>query len=45
MINIIGEDVNEIDDISEASIYLYGKSEVRAGRKMGHINYVTQRQS
>ncbi|MEO0799528.1 MAG: hypothetical protein AAFY53_10030, partial [Pseudomonadota bacterium] len=25
------------------SVHLYGKSEARAGRKMGHINRVTPR--
>ena len=45
MINIIGEDINRINNISDGSIHLYGKRKIRPGRKMGHINYVTQRKS
>jgi 5-(carboxyamino)imidazole ribonucleotide synthase len=44
MENLIGEDVYRLPDLaaeSGASIHLYGKSEVRAGRKMGHVNRVT----
>ena len=41
MQNLIGEDVNKIDEFYEndaAKIHLYAKSEVKAGRKMGHVN-------
>lgn len=40
MINLIGDDINKIDAfevIENAYIHLYGKTEARAGRKMGHI--------
>lgn len=41
MKNLIGEDVNDLEKFyqnSRAKIHLYGKSEVKAGRKMGHVN-------
>jgi 5-(carboxyamino)imidazole ribonucleotide synthase len=40
MINLVGDDVlavNEIIDKSDQWMHLYGKGEVRSGRKMGHI--------
>lgn len=40
MDNLIGEDALRWEDILEedgASLHLYGKSEIRAGRKMGHM--------
>ncbi|WP_404378658.1 5-(carboxyamino)imidazole ribonucleotide synthase [Caenispirillum salinarum] len=43
MKNLIGEDVHQWQGaLSEttAHVHLYGKAEVRAGRKMGHINYL-----
>lgn len=43
MTNLIGDDVNDIDTLASlphAHIHLYGKSEARAGRKMGHINQI-----
>jgi 5-(carboxyamino)imidazole ribonucleotide synthase len=48
MTNLIGDDVNRWGDLSEepnTAIHLYGKSEARPGRKMGHINRLTPRQS
>jgi len=41
MENLIGEDVESWDLLSaepHTHIHLYGKSEARAGRKMGHVN-------
>ncbi|MEI7670142.1 MAG: 5-(carboxyamino)imidazole ribonucleotide synthase [Pseudomonadota bacterium] len=41
MKNLIGEDVLDADKYlknKNAKLYLYGKSEIRAGRKMGHVN-------
>ena len=39
MTNIISEKITT--DIKEnQSIYSYGKKEIRAGRKMGHINTI-----
>jgi 5-(carboxyamino)imidazole ribonucleotide synthase len=42
MENLIGDDMNRIPQLSKsnAAIHLYGKAEVKAGRKMGHINRV-----
>jgi 5-(carboxyamino)imidazole ribonucleotide synthase len=43
MENLIGDDVLRIPEIAAtgAAIHLYGKSEARAGRKMGHVNRIT----
>ena len=41
MKNLIGEDVNDIGNYQSddnAIIHLYGKEEVKKGRKMGHVN-------
>ena len=43
MKNIIGLDVEEFAkkiDKTNATIYNYGKTEVRPNRKMGHITYI-----
>ncbi|ALI55065.1 5-(carboxyamino)imidazole ribonucleotide synthase [Celeribacter marinus] len=44
MLNLIGDDVDRIADFAKggsAGIHLYGKADVKAGRKMGHINTIT----
>ncbi|MEM8592534.1 MAG: 5-(carboxyamino)imidazole ribonucleotide synthase [Pseudomonadota bacterium] len=43
MENLIGDDVGKVPDYAAtgAAIHLYGKSEARPGRKMGHVNRVT----
>ena len=44
MENLIGSDVERLSDLAQdprAAIHLYGKSEVKAGRKMGHVNFVS----
>jgi len=40
MLNVFGEDMHFLNrtKISKHKLYLYGKSESRLGRKMGHIN-------
>lgn len=41
MINLIGDDVNELPAyyaMDNACVHLYGKTEARKGRKMGHVN-------
>ncbi|RVV99131.1 5-(carboxyamino)imidazole ribonucleotide synthase [Mesobaculum littorinae] len=40
MENLIGADMDRLPDLrtSGAALHLYGKAEVRAGRKMGHVN-------
>ncbi|MCK5384474.1 MAG: 5-(carboxyamino)imidazole ribonucleotide synthase [Alphaproteobacteria bacterium] len=40
MLNLIGNDIREIDDYltrESACIHLYGKKDIKEGRKMGHI--------
>ena len=43
MENLIGHDVDKVADAakSHVAIHLYGKADVKPGRKMGHINRVT----
>jgi 5-(carboxyamino)imidazole ribonucleotide synthase len=43
MENLIGADVARVPDLAGTStaIHLYGKTEARPGRKMGHINRIT----
>lgn len=46
MENLIGDDMDRVPDLLKApgaALHLYGKAEVRAGRKMGHVNHVTRR--
>lgn len=48
MRNLIGDDVDQVPEILAdpgAHLHLYGKAEVRAGRKMGHVTYVKDRKS
>ena len=45
MVNILGEEINTSLNISSAALHLYGKKEIRRGRKMGHINYIYQKTS
>jgi 5-(carboxyamino)imidazole ribonucleotide synthase len=43
MVNLIGAEVNEAAHwltVPGASLHLYGKSEARPGRKMGHVTRV-----
>ncbi|MHA7851557.1 5-(carboxyamino)imidazole ribonucleotide synthase [Roseovarius sp.] len=45
MENLIGDDMARLAQIAAepaASIHLYGKSDVKPGRKMGHVNRITQ---
>jgi len=44
MQNLIGEDVLQINGLLEnkkAKLHLYGKDKISAGRKMGHINFLS----
>lgn len=44
MLNLIGDDVDQLPELATAkhtSIHMYGKSSVRQGRKMGHVNKIT----
>tara|TARA_R110000851_G_scaffold40584_15_gene102181 strand:+ start:6872 stop:7945 length:1074 start_codon:yes stop_codon:yes gene_type:complete len=43
MENLIGDDMDRVTDLARApgvSLHLYGKAEVKPGRKMGHINRI-----
>lgn len=43
MINLIGDQIEKVPDyldMPDARLHLYGKREVRAGRKMGHVTIV-----
>lgn len=44
MENLVGADMDRLSEIAAepgAAIHLYGKAEVRPGRKMGHVNRLT----
>lgn len=44
MENLIGADMDRVPALlsqRDAALHLYGKPEVRAGRKMGHVNHIT----
>lgn len=44
MENLIGSDMEKLPEIAReggAALHLYGKAEVKPGRKMGHVNRVT----
>lgn len=45
MLNLIGDDANQVQALARApmtAIHLYGKTEARPGRKMGHVNTITR---
>jgi len=45
MINLIGSDVDQWPKLAaelDARLWLYGKAEARPGRKMGHVNRLTE---
>jgi 5-(carboxyamino)imidazole ribonucleotide synthase len=44
MENLIGDDMAKLPEIAKtgAAIHLYGKAEVKPGRKMGHINRIVK---
>lgn len=46
MVNIVGPDLDRWTEFAHtegAIVHLYGKGEARAGRKMGHINYIYEK--
>ncbi len=48
MKNILGDEINTLDEPRDFKFelgvpYFYGKTEIRAGRKMGHINYLLRK--
>ncbi len=40
MVNLLGEEANHLEQWQNCAIHLYGKAEVRPGRKMGHVNKI-----
>ena len=48
MTNLLGDDAGQWLALAAepgAALHLYGKSEARAGRKMGHVNRIHPRQA
>lgn len=44
MENLIGDDIDRVPDLArqpDTALHLYGKAEVKPGRKMGHVNRIT----
>lgn len=41
MTNLIGDDVKGYANFVGAGLHLYGKSEIKPGRKMGHVNRIS----
>jgi 5-(carboxyamino)imidazole ribonucleotide synthase len=43
MENLVGADMDRVPELrkTNAALHLYGKSEVKPGRKMGHVNFRT----
>ncbi|WP_158968971.1 5-(carboxyamino)imidazole ribonucleotide synthase [Chachezhania sediminis] len=45
MENLIGADIDRVPDLAKApdtALHLYGKAEMRPGRKMGHVNRIVR---
>ncbi|WP_101065737.1 5-(carboxyamino)imidazole ribonucleotide synthase [Roseovarius salinarum] len=45
MENLIGEDIRRVHDLAgepDTALHLYGKAEVKPGRKMGHVNRIVR---
>ena len=44
MENLIGDDMDRVPELAltDAAIHLYGKAEVKPGRKMGHVNRIVK---
>ena len=43
MENLIGDDMDRVPDLAktpDCAVHLYGKAEVKPGRKMGHVNHI-----
>ena len=43
MENLIGDEWMRWRDVTDAGLHLYGKTEARPGRKMGHINRISRK--
>ena len=45
MENLIGDDIDRLPEIAgdgQSALHLYGKADVRVGRKMGHVNRIIE---
>ena len=45
MDNLLGEDLNRLNRLyadADKAVHLYGKSQARSGRKMGHVTWQTE---
>ncbi|WIL36970.1 5-(carboxyamino)imidazole ribonucleotide synthase [Bacillus stercoris] len=46
MVNLLGNEVKLVEEdpdlLKEAKLYIYGKHEIKKGRKMGHITFMNQ---
>lgn len=44
MENLIGDDMDRVPELAktDAAIHLYGKADVKPGRKMGHVNHIVK---
>ncbi|MBU2659842.1 5-(carboxyamino)imidazole ribonucleotide synthase [Bacillus cabrialesii] len=46
MVNLLGDEVKIVEEepelLKEAKLYIYGKHEIKKGRKMGHITFMKQ---
>ncbi len=40
MVNLLGNDILKYSNSANGALHIYGKKEMRSGRKMGHINYI-----
>jgi 5-(carboxyamino)imidazole ribonucleotide synthase len=48
MTNLIGDDIAAAEGLLSApdvSLHLYGKADIRPGRKMGHVNRISARRA
>jgi len=41
MFNLLGNEANRLEKWNNSAVHLYGKSEVKPGRKMGHVNQIS----
>ncbi len=41
MVNLLGEEANHLEQWHKYAIHMYGKAEVKLGRKMGHVNKIS----
>ncbi len=41
MVNLLGDDANHLEQWQKHAIHMYGKAEMKPGRKMGHVNKIS----